>query len=221
VVRENITTGKLVKVDDPRFDPMWEAAAAHKMPVAIHTSDPEAFFLPVNRFQRALRRAERASRLVVLRQGFSHRPRVAGGRLRVIQRHPNTQFIVLHVGDAENLAYISQAMDKYPNMSVDFAARISELGRQPRNARKFFDKYQDRILFGTDAVPKASNFRSRSSATICTRSTSVFSRPTMSISTTRRPRFLRRAAGRSPVWRCPTPRCARSIKTTRFGCWGL
>src|SRR5437016_884634 len=47
-LRENVTTGKLIKVDDPRFDTMWEAAAAHKMPVAIHTSDPEAFFLPIN-----------------------------------------------------------------------------------------------------------------------------------------------------------------------------
>src|SRR5207248_5589638 len=75
-------------------------------------------------------------------------------RFRVIQRHPRTQFIVLHVGDAENLAYISQAMDRYPNMNVEFGARIGELGRQPRTARKFFDKYQDRILFGTDAVPK-------------------------------------------------------------------
>src|SRR5207248_2232184 len=74
-------------------------------------------------------------------------------RFRVIQRHPRTQFIVLHVGDAENLAYISQAMDRYPNMNVEFGARIGELGRQPRTSRKFFDRYQDRILFGTDAVP--------------------------------------------------------------------
>ena len=47
-------------------------------------------------------------------------------------------------------------MDKFPNMSVEIAARIGKLGRQPRMARKFFDKYQDRILFGTDAVPLGS-----------------------------------------------------------------
>jgi predicted TIM-barrel fold metal-dependent hydrolase len=49
-LRENVTTGPLVKVDDRRFDGMWEAASALNMPVAIHVSDPEAFFLPTDRF---------------------------------------------------------------------------------------------------------------------------------------------------------------------------
>ena len=48
---------------------------------------------------------------------------------------------------------VGEWMDRYPNMHVELAARIGELGRQPRTSRKFFDKYQDRILFGTDAVP--------------------------------------------------------------------
>ena len=47
-LREQITEGPLVKVDDPRFDPMWEACAAHDLPVAIHVADPEAFFLPID-----------------------------------------------------------------------------------------------------------------------------------------------------------------------------
>ena len=74
-------------------------------------------------------------------------------RFRVLKRHPRTPFIVLHVGGSENLAYVSENMDRYPNMHVEFGARIGELGRQPRAARKFFDRYQDRTLFGTDAVP--------------------------------------------------------------------
>ena len=158
VLRENITTGKLVKVDDPRFDPMWEAAGAHKMPVAIHTSDPEAFFLPVNRFNERYEELNAHPDWSFFGKDFPSDHELQEARFRVIQRHPNTQFIVLHVGDAENLAYISTALDKYPNMTVDFSARISELGRQPRNSRKFFEKYQDRILFGTDAVPKGIEF---------------------------------------------------------------
>jgi predicted TIM-barrel fold metal-dependent hydrolase len=79
-------------------------------------------------------------------------------RNRVFARHPRTQFIVLHVGnDAENLNYVSECMDRFPNMSVDMAARIGELGRQPRMSRKFFDQYQDRILFGTDASPNGTD----------------------------------------------------------------
>ncbi|MCP5112431.1 MAG: amidohydrolase family protein [bacterium] len=54
--------------------------------------------------------------------------------------------------------YISENLDKYPNMYVEFAARIGELGRQPRASRKFFEKYQDRIMFGTDAVPHGEQY---------------------------------------------------------------
>jgi predicted TIM-barrel fold metal-dependent hydrolase len=80
-------------------------------------------------------------------------------RNHVIARHPKTQFMALHVGNfAENLANVSENLDRFPNMTVDIAARIGELGRQPRTARDFFDKYQDRILFGTDATPHGNDF---------------------------------------------------------------
>ena len=75
-------------------------------------------------------------------------------RDRVFARHPKTAFVALHVGhDAENLAFVVGVPRPFPNMTVEIGARIGELGRQPRTARKFFEKYQDRILFGTDAVP--------------------------------------------------------------------
>jgi predicted TIM-barrel fold metal-dependent hydrolase len=67
--------------------------------------------------------------------------------------------VALHVGNfAENLQNVSENLDRFPNMAVDIAARIGELGRQPRTARRFFDKYQDRILFGTDATPHGDQF---------------------------------------------------------------
>lgn len=79
-------------------------------------------------------------------------------RNRVLARHPKTQFILLHVGnDAENLPYVSECLDRFPNTSVELGARIGELGRQPRMSRKFFDRYQGRILFGTDAVPNGTD----------------------------------------------------------------
>jgi predicted TIM-barrel fold metal-dependent hydrolase len=152
-LRENVSTGKLVKVDDPRFDPMWEAAGALKMPVAIHTSDPEAFFLPIDRFNERWEELHAHPDWSFHGQDFPSNAELQEARLRVIARHPRTQFVCLHVADAENLPLVSEWMDRYPNMHVELAARIGELGRQPRMARKFFDKYQDRILFGTDAVP--------------------------------------------------------------------
>jgi len=74
-------------------------------------------------------------------------------------RHPKTQFVTLHFGNfSENLQNVSENLDRYPNMFVDMAARIGELGRQPFTSKKCFDKYQDRILFGTDATPHGDEF---------------------------------------------------------------
>lgn len=152
-LRENGATGPLVKVDDKRFDPMWEACGAMKMPVAIHTSDPEAFFLPTDRFNERYEELSAHPDWSFHGKDFPSNRELHEARLRVIARHPKTQFVALHVGDSEDLGWVSEWLDRYANLSVEIGARIGELGRQPRAARKFFDKYQDRILFGTDAIP--------------------------------------------------------------------
>ncbi|MGH9833259.1 MAG: amidohydrolase family protein [Blastocatellia bacterium] len=152
-LRENVTTGPLVKVDDRRFDRMWEACGAQKMPVAIHTSDPEAFFLPTDRFNERYEELSAHPDWSFHGRDFPSNRELHEARNRVAARHPRTQFVYLHVGDAEDLRWVSEWLDRYPNVHVEIGARIGELGRQPRAARKFFDKYQDRILFGTDAVP--------------------------------------------------------------------
>lgn len=154
-LRENITSGPLVKVDDKRFDPMWEACGALQIPVAIHVSDPVAFFLPIDRFNERFEELNNHPDWSFYGGDFPGNAELLEARNRVLARHPKTQFIVLHVGNfAENLAHVSECMDRFPNMHVELGARIGELGRQPRTARKFFEKYQDRILFGTDAVPR-------------------------------------------------------------------
>jgi predicted TIM-barrel fold metal-dependent hydrolase len=153
-LREKVTSGPLVKIDDRRFDPMWEACGAFKMPVAIHVSDPAAFFLTTDRFNERFEELNNHPDWSFHGSDFPSNAELLAARNRVMERHPRTQFIVLHVGNfAEDLANVSEAMDRYKNMSVEIGARIGELGRQPRTSRKFFDRFQDRILFGTDAVP--------------------------------------------------------------------
>jgi hypothetical protein len=158
-LRENLTSGKLVQVDDPRFDPMWDACGQFGMPVAIHVSDPIAFFNPIDRFNERYEELEAHPDWSFHDYDFPSNAEILAARNRVIARHPRTQFVVLHVGNfAEDLANVAECLDRFPNMTVDIAARIGELGRQPRTARKFFDKYQDRILFGTDATPHGREF---------------------------------------------------------------
>jgi predicted TIM-barrel fold metal-dependent hydrolase len=153
-LRENITTGPLIKIDDRRFDSLWESAAAHRLPVAIHISDPEAFFFPIDRFNERWEELHAHPDWSFHGKDFPSNRELQEARLRVVARHPKTHFIFLHVGNAEDLGWVTEWMDKYPNISVEIGARIGELGRQPRAARRFFDRFQDRILFGTDAIPR-------------------------------------------------------------------
>lgn len=153
-LRDRVKTGSLVKVDDPRFDPMWETAGALGMPIAIHTSDPVAFFRTVDKFNERFEELNAHPDWSFNGREFPSDQELQEARRRVMSRHPKTQFVCLHVAVAENLPYVSEMMDAHPNMLVEIGARIGELGRQPRTARKFFDRYQDRILFGTDAVPR-------------------------------------------------------------------
>ena len=158
-LRENITSGTLVKIDDARFDPMWDACGQLNLPVAIHISDPIAFFTPTDRFNERYEELNNHPDWSFHGGDFPSNDELIAARNRVIARHPKTQFVVLHFGNfAEDLQNVSENLDRYPNMLVDIAARIGELGRQPRTARKFFDKYQDRILFGTDATPHGDEF---------------------------------------------------------------
>jgi len=158
-LRENITSGALVKIDDSRFDPMWDACGQLNLPVAIHISDPIAFFTPTDRFNERYEELNNHPDWSFYGGDFPSNAELIAARNRVMARHPRTQFVTLHFGNfSENLQNVAENLDRFPNMTVDMAARIGELGRQPVSARKFFDKYQDRILFATDATPHGDEY---------------------------------------------------------------
>ncbi len=152
-VREQVTKGPLLKIDDPRFDPMWEACGSLGLPVAMHISDPRAFFTPIDRFNERYEELNEHPAWSFYGKGFPTDAELRAARDRVLARHPKTTFIGLHIGhSSEDLAAAGAALDRFPNFHVETAARFAELGRQPRASRKFFERYQDRILFGTDGV---------------------------------------------------------------------
>lgn len=147
--------GKLLPVDDPGLDPVFEAAGKLHMPIAIHTGDPKAFWkapTPEN---------ERFDELRV-HPGWSFwRAPVTWEQLyaqfeRRVARHPRTTFIGVHFGnDPEDPARVAQMLERHRNLYVDTAARVPEIGRADANhgaerMHAFFERYRDRILFGTD-----------------------------------------------------------------------
>jgi predicted TIM-barrel fold metal-dependent hydrolase len=145
-------SGRLFRVDDPRLDPIWKECGRLGIPVAIHTADPEAFFEPAdgtNELYEAL--AGNPTWAFSDRSKFPSFRELLDEQRRLFERHPKTTFIALHMASwPENLDYVSSLLDSCPNVMVEFGARQGELGRQPRRARRFFEQYQDRVMFGTD-----------------------------------------------------------------------
>jgi predicted TIM-barrel fold metal-dependent hydrolase len=153
-------SGKLVAVDDPRVDPVWEECGRLGIPVAIHVTDPEAFFHPTDATNERYEELTEHPDWSFYDHGFPSKESIIAARDRMFAKHPHTTFISLHVANwPENLDYVSALLDRLPNVVVEFGAREAELGRQPRRAREFFTKYQDRILFGTDASPDPDMYR--------------------------------------------------------------
>jgi predicted TIM-barrel fold metal-dependent hydrolase len=151
--------GKLLRIDDERLAPLFEKARELSVPVMFHTADPDAFFLPIDRFN------ERYEELAAHPDWSFHgslysKRELLEQRDRVFARHPKTTFVAAHVAEsAENLTYVREMLDRHPNVSVDIGARTAELGRQPYRARQFFIDYADRILFGTDLLPDVHMYR--------------------------------------------------------------
>ena len=147
-------SGRVIAIDDPRIDPIWEACGRLKIPVLIHSADPAAFFDPIDERNERWLQLKRHPDWSFHGPGFPAREEVLQQRDRVIARHPKTTFIGAHLGDnGEDLAALARRLERYPNFVVDLSAREAELGRQPYTARKFLIRWQDRVLFGTDRYP--------------------------------------------------------------------
>ena len=149
-------TGRLVTVDDPRMDPVWAKCGELGIPVLIHISDPKAFYDPIDEFNERYDELAAHPEWSFHSDEFPPREEILAARNRVIARHPKTNFIGAHVGNAPGeLGKVGLWLDRYSNLYVEIGARISELGRQPYTARDFMIRYQDRVLFGTDTPPNA------------------------------------------------------------------
>lgn len=149
--------GRLITPDDERFDPVWQRAGELKIPVLWHCADPVAFFRPTDERNERWEELYRHPEWSFYGKDFPGHQELIDARNRVIARHPETTFICAHMADVpEDLGKLGGYLDRYPNMYVEIAARVAELGRQPFTARRFFLKYADRIMFGTDGVPPMS-----------------------------------------------------------------
>lgn len=147
--------GNRIHIDDPRLDPIWDKCGALGIPVLIHSADPRQFWQPID---------ENNERWLELKLHPGRRhdsdpvswETIIEEQHNMFKKHPKTKFINAHLGwYGSDLQKLGELMDQLPNMYTEIGAVIAELGRQPRTARAFLIKYQDRVLFGKDSwVPE-------------------------------------------------------------------
>lgn len=151
-MRDTDNAGNRIAINDPRLAPVWEKCGELGIPVLIHSADPKSFWDPHDENnERWLELKLRPGRK---READDPAPweTIIAEQHDIFRKHPNTTFINAHFGwYANDLETLGQLLDELPNMYVECGAIIAELGRQPRRSLQFFEKYQDRILFGKDA----------------------------------------------------------------------
>ncbi len=145
--------GTRLEMDDPELDIVWETAARLGIPVFVHTADPPEFFEPLDfDNERWLEMALFERRRFNDPSRFPAFDDLMAERDRMIAKHPETTWILAHMGwHTHDLARLGRMFDEHPNLHAEVGAVLYDLGRQPRFARAFFEKYQDRILFGKDS----------------------------------------------------------------------
>jgi predicted TIM-barrel fold metal-dependent hydrolase len=144
--------GSRLRIDDPALDPVWAACARLRLPVFIHTADPQEFWQPIDyQNERWLELALFPGRRYPPEQ-FPSFEQLMTERDNLLRRHPRTTFVIAHMGwHANDLGRLAKLMAELPNVHTEVGAVLYDIGRQPRAARDFFVRFQDRILFGKDS----------------------------------------------------------------------
>lgn len=149
-----LNNDKLLRVDDPRLDPIWRRAGKLGAIIAWHVADPVAFFKKPDKNNERWDELKLAEDWSFYGKDYPSHAELLAARDRVIARHPKTIFLGIHLANyPENLDYVAKVLDRFPNLHVDTSARVPEFGRHPAaKVRAFFIKYQDRIMFGSDLI---------------------------------------------------------------------
>jgi len=143
--------GNRVAVDDPRLDPIWEKCGELGIPILIHSAEPSPFWKDKDKYNERWLELKQVPSRYRSPEDYPPFEEIIAEQHNVFRKHPNTTFINAHLGWYGNdLGRLGELMDEFPNMYTEIGAVLAELGRQPRFAREWMIKYQDRVMFGKD-----------------------------------------------------------------------
>ncbi|MEO8432476.1 MAG: amidohydrolase family protein [Acidobacteriota bacterium] len=145
------SAGRRVAADDPRLDAVFEKCADLSIPVLIHTGEPRSFFEPQDAHNERWLELKQFPQRARPPDRYPGWEQVMGEQHRLFARHPRTRFIDAHLGWlGGDLARLGRLLDDLPNLTTEIGAVLAELGRQPRFAKEWLIRYQDRVMFGKD-----------------------------------------------------------------------
>lgn len=150
--------GNYLRLDDKRLDCVWQSAAQFGLVVMVHVADPPGFFKPIDAHNERYEELCDHPEWSFMQPGMPSYQELIGMFERVIAGNPATTFIGCHLICAEDLGRMGEWLHKYPNLYMDIADRIYEVGRAPYSARRFFTEFQDRLLFGSDSFATQCEF---------------------------------------------------------------
>lgn len=149
-VNSSPTPGYGLHVDNPALKPLFQKCTTLKMPVNIHVADPYWMYLPMDSTNDGLMNAY-TWRIDLSKQGILNHAELIGTLEGVVRENPKTTFIACHLANCEyDLEILGGLFVKYKNLYADIGARFGETATIPRYMNAFCDKYQDRLLYGTD-----------------------------------------------------------------------
>ena len=152
-------SGKFIMADDPGLDPVFEFIKSKGLPVTGHLGEPRNCWLPLDEMTVSSDSsyfARNPQYHMFLHPEYPSYEDQIQARDNLLVKHPDLIFIGCHLGSLEwNVDSLAKRLDRFPNMAVDMSARICHLQYQSAQDRKrvrdFCIKYQDRLLYGTDA----------------------------------------------------------------------
>jgi predicted TIM-barrel fold metal-dependent hydrolase len=150
---KGLQSGKLkapgMHPDDERMDAVWEKAGELHMPISLHVADPIWMYQPMDKHNDGLMNA--------FEWRLDNQPNIVklDGMVEILKhtvaRHRKTTFVACHLANLDfDLAHLGEVFDRHPNLHADISARYAETAPIPRFAAKFYEKYSDRLVYGTD-----------------------------------------------------------------------
>ena len=134
---------------DERMIPLFKKCGELGMPVSIHVADPIWMYLPMNYQNDGLMNSYKWR--IEMRDDMLSHAGLIDSLAQAVAANKDTTFIACHLANCtHDLSIIGNMLDDYPNLYTDITSRLKEVGTVPRYAKSFFEKYQDRILFGSD-----------------------------------------------------------------------